>query len=380
MLKNDYIDDEDNITEKYREEAAAECLASWPEELQPMQEGVQQLIQAIFDESKLQEMTEDGNKPKLQENDLNERFYKKEFQTLWNTINHRYIYTVNFDSQELIDKSVKALDAELYVSKLLYTVTYASQKSSLSADMLQEGSSFNAAKNHTSIVDTVQSGQAKYDLIGKIVENTTLTRRTVGKILQLIKPETFAKYAANPEEFIAKAIKIIKEQKASVIVDHITYNTTDCTFNSDIFTQEKIRTMDKAYKAAKAIQDYIFTDGMASYVDEDGTEKKSVERKFAEDLDKADEVYIYAKLPRGFYIPTPVGDYSPDWAIVFQEGATKHIYFIAETKGSLESLQLRPIEKAKLNCADRLFSKLSNGLVIYKQVSNYQDLLDKVMQ
>lgn len=246
--------------------------------------------------------------------------------------------------------------------------------------MLQEGSSFNKAKNHTSVVKTGQSGQAKYDLIGKIVEGTNLTRRTVGKILQLIKPETFAKYAANPEEFIAKVTKLIKEQKASVIVDHITYNTTDCTFSSDIFTQEKVRTMEKAYKAAKAIQDYIFTDGMASYIAEDGSEKKSVERKFAEDLDKADEVYIYAKLPRDFYIPTPVGNYSPDWAIVFHEGSTKHIYFIAETKGSLESLQLRPIEKAKLNCAEQLFSKLSNGLVIYKQVSNYQDLLDKVMQ
>lgn len=115
MLKNDYIDEEDNITEKYRTEAAAECLVPWPEELQPIQEGVQQLIQNVFDESKLQEMTEDGNKPKLQDNDLNERFYKKEFQTLWKAINHHYIYTVNFDSQELIDKAVKAIDAELYV-------------------------------------------------------------------------------------------------------------------------------------------------------------------------------------------------------------------------------------------------------------------------
>ena len=183
---------------------------------------------------------------------------------------------------------------------------------------------------------------------------------------------TFAMYQSNPEEFITKVTRLIKEQKATMIVEHITYDTIEGSYDSSIFTAEKHGlTMDKAYPAKKAIQDYVFTDGSA---------EKSVERKFAESLDGADEVFIYAKLPRGFFIPTPVGHYSPDWAIVFHEGAVKHIYFVAETKGTMESLNLRPIEKSKIDCAKKLFAKLSDGLVTYDHVSNYQELLNKVLK
>lgn len=78
-------------------------------------------------------------------------------------------------------------------------------------------------------------------------------------------------------------------------------------------------------------------------------------------------------------IPTPVGHYSPDWAIVFHEGTVKHVYFVAETKGTMESLELRPIEKAKIDCAKKLFNRLSNGVVTYDHVDSFQQLLNKVM-
>lgn len=178
-------------------------------------------------------------------------------------------------------------------------------------------------------------------------------------------------YRINPEEFIAKTIRLIKEQKATMIVEHIIYDTIEGNYDSSIFTAEKhASTMDKAYKAKKAIQDYVFTDGTA---------KKSVERRFAENLDGAEEVFIYAKLPKGFYIPTPMGHYSPDWAIVFHEGEVKHIYFVAETKGTMKSLELRPIERSKIDCAKKLFEKLSGGLVTYDHVENYQELMNKVL-
>lgn len=169
-----------------------------------------------------------------------------------------------------------------------------------------------------------------------------------------------------------KAVRLIKEQKAAMIVEHITYDTIGGGYDSSIFTAEKHNlTMNKAYPAKKAIQEYVFTDGIA---------EKSVERQFAESLDSADEVFIYAKLPKGFYIPTPVGHYSPDWAIVFHEGKVRHIYFVAETKGTMKSLELRSIEKAKIDCARKLFAKLSDGLVTYDHVDSYQELLNKVMQ
>lgn len=165
--------------------------------------------------------------------------------------------------------------------------------------------------------------------------------------------------------------RLINEQKASLIVDHITYNMLDGTFDSDIFTESKATMEFKlAYKAEKHIKDYVFVDGI--------NKSASIEHDFAMALDNADEVCVYAKLPRGFYIPTPVGNYSPDWAIAFKEGMVKHIYFVAETKGSLSTLQLRGVEKAKIDCARMLFNKISTSAVRYEHVVNYQDLLDKM--
>lgn len=372
LVRNNYVDEEDHVTKEYREDVQAGNLAPLPEVLKPIEEGVHALVQAIYDDSLLKSMFEDGNKPKVLENPLNDRFEKAEFQKLWMAINHKYAYTVDFDSEELIRKAIAHIDSELYVSQLQYTVTSAEQRDKLSADMVHERSVFNDAKSKTTTLKHAHTSQVAYDLLGKITEGTVLTRCTVAAILQGIQPATFALYRNNPEEFITKVIRLIKEQKATMIVEHITYDTIEGYYDSSIFTAEKHNlTMDKAYLAKKAIQEYIFTDGTA---------EKSVERRFAESLDGADEVFIYAKLPKGFYIPTPVGHYSPDWAIVFHEGKVKHIYFVAETKGTMESLNLRPIEKSKIDCAKKLFAKLSNGLVTYDHVDGYQELLNKVMQ
>ena len=176
----------------------------------------------------------------------------------------------------------------------------------------------------------------------------------------------------NPEEFIRKVTQLIKEQKATMIVEHITYDQLEGCYDSSIFTAEKHgKSLQEAFRATKAIQDFVYTDGTA---------EKSVERRFVEALDGSHEVNIYAKLPKGFSIPTPVGRYSPDWAIVFHEGSVRHIYFVAETKGTMDSLNLRPIEKAKIDCAKKLFASISTGMVKYDHVDSFQQLMNKVMQ
>jgi type III restriction enzyme len=177
-------------------------------------------------------------------------------------------------------------------------------------------------------------------------------------------------FKVNPEEFISKTIKLINEQKATMIVDHITYNVTEGKYENDIFTANQAKVdYDKAYKVSKAIQDYVFTDGTA---------EESVERKFVKDLELANEVCVYAKLPRTFQIPTPVGDYAPDWAIAFNDDSgVKHIYFVAETKGTMETLELRGIEKAKTDCVRKLFNNLKLcDKVRYEVVDSYSKLLD----
>lgn len=372
LIKNDYITEDDSIAPQYRNDLASHALAPLPESLQPMAEGIHKLIQAIFDENALKAMFGNGNKTKAPENPLNERFYKEAFQKLWRAINHCYAYTVDFDSDELIRHAIAAIDANLYVSQLQYTVSKASQRENLNADMLREGDSFGTVKTKTEMLRHTEASQIPYDLVGKIAEGTVLTRRTVAAILKGIQPVTFAMFQYNPEEFIAKVTRLIKEQKATMIVEHITYNQIEGYYDSSIFTAEKHgKSFEDAFPATKAVQDYVYTDGTAD---------KSVERKFVEELDGSDEVNVYAKLPKGFSIPTPVGHYSPDWAIVFHEGSVRHIYFVAETKGTMDSLNLRPIEKAKIDCAKKLFATISTGMIKYDHVDSFQQLMNKVMQ
>ena len=367
LLKNDYIDDNEHITDQYRADLDNNALAPLADELKPISEGIHKLIQSIFNDKILEDMIGNGNETTVPSNDLNENFAKKEFQTLWNYINHKYAYTVDFDSIELIRKSIEQIDRELFVSQLQYTVSKSEQRDVMDVNMVRESNSFYEAKSSTTTLKHSETSQIKYDLIGKIAEGTVLTRKTVAAILQGISPIKFAMFKYNPEEFITKVIRLIKEQKANMIVEHISYDQIEGTYDSSIFTAEKHASFDKAYRAEKHIQDYVFTDGTA---------EKSVERKFAEELDGAKEVCVYAKLPKGFAIPTPVGSYSPDWAIAFYEGTVKHIYFIAETKGTMESLELRPIEKAKISCARKLFNEISTENVVYHDVDSYQSLLN----
>lgn len=368
LIQNGYVDMKRKVTDKYRQEVKTGTVAELPEELKPMTEGIHILIQAVYDDSVLKDMFADGHETKVTENPLNENFAKKEFQALWNEINHKYAYTVEFDSKELTKKAISHINEKLFVTELQYTATVGRQKSEMNEYEVEQGTSFTGEKTRTQTLKHAKTSQIKYDLVGKVAEGTVLTRKTVSAILQGIRADKLYMFKNNPEEFITKVIKLINEQKATMIVEHISYDTIDGAYDSAIFTAEKnTQSFERAFLAKKAIQDYVFTDGSAD---------KSIERKFAEDLDAAEEVCVYAKLPRTFQIPTPVGNYSPDWAIAFYEGKVKHIFFVAETKGTMESLNLRPIEQAKISCAKKLFNEMSTGKVKYHDVDSYQSLLN----
>ena len=368
LIQNGYVDMSRQVTDKYRQSVKDGTVVELPEELKPMADGIHALIQAVYDDSVLREMFSDGHETKVKENPLNENFAKKEFQALWREINHKYAYTVEFDSAELIRKAIAHIDAKLFVSELRYTTTIGRQKTEMNEHEIERGESFTGEKTRTQTLRHAETSQVRYDLIGKIAEGTVLTRRTVSAILQGIRMEKLALFKSNPEEFIAKVVRLVNEQKATMVVEHVSYNAIEGEYDSAIFTAERtMQRFDRVFLAKKAVQDYVFTDGTAD---------KSIERKFAEDLDAADEVCVYAKLPRAFQIPTPVGNYSPDWAIAFYEGTVKHIFFVAETKGSMESLELRPIEQAKIACAKKLFREISTNKVVYHEVDSYQNLLD----
>ena len=360
-----YITKDGEVTETFRKACAEETLLPLADELLPMSNSVMKLVQSIYDPSVLKGMIDDGSKTTTPDNKLNGNFMKKEFQELWRRINHKYAYTVSFDSEELIEKAVGAINKELEVTQLSYVVTRGEQKDNATLDDMKHGDMMCQKESATEKLKTDIVSNVRYDLLGKISSATRLTRKTVATILSKIRPQKFDMYKANPEEFIRKVTRLILEQKATITVEHISYNRLEGKFDSDIFTQEKHGTIDRAFEGKKSIVDYVFTDSEG-------------EREFVGKIDTAKEVAVYAKLPKGFHIPTPVGNYSPDWAIAFQEGEVKHIYFVAETKGSMSSMDLREIEKGKIACAEKLFAQISTSNVKYGKVDSFETLMDIV--
>ena len=367
LVKNDYTDDADQIADVYHEAKAAGKLADLPEELKPHAEQVFQLIDSVFSDAQLPKV-DDGRKPKT--NPLNANFEKKEFQELWARINRKAVYRVEFDSEELIRKCISALDSQLRVTPLQYTVQVGVQNDGLTDGQLRSGDGFSVTNTTTERGDSIHS-LVKYDLVGKVAENAQLTRDTTASILGQITPAVFEQFTRNPEHFISEASRIIAEQKAAMVIERLAYDEVDERYDVDIFTANQTgQDFSRATKQLKNhVYDYAITDS-------------DVERDFVKELDTSSEVVVYAKLPRGFLIPTPVGDYNPDWAISFKAGSVRHIYFVAETKGTMSSMKLREIEKTKIECARKFFDEISKRItadrVKYDVVTDYGKLMDLV--
>ena len=370
LIKNDYLNADDTVSDLFKDAEKQGTLAPLPEELKPMQEGIIKLVKSVFDPNVLNELFKDARGTKIADNPLNENFSKKEFQELWKAISPKYVYKVDFDSNELIKKSMDYINAHLNVRELQYVIRKGEQKDMMTQDGIEAKDSFTTTASENRKLGR-KASSTTYDLVGRISKATSLTRRTVVAILKGLDLAIFDMFKLNPEDFIAQVSKFINYQKATMIVEHISYSEAQgvAPYDPSIFTAEKVdRDLIKAYEGEKSVQRYMFLDG-------------KVEEDFAKEMDIPDnEVYIYAKLPRGFQIPTPMGNYAPDWAIVFHQDKVKHIFFVAETKGTLDSEELRGIEDGKISCAKKLFSSIRTREIHYEHVSTYQDLMDRVIR
>ena len=369
LLKNDYTDDADQVAAAYHEAKAAGTLATLPPELVPHAEQIFGLIDSVFSESQLP-VPENANKAKVNPiNDAN--FQKKEFKALWSRINRKAVYRVEFDSNELITNSIEALNERLEVTPLQYTIHAGIQNDAITDDQLKHGDSFHLTGTNVETHNASVHSMVTYDLLGKLAENTQLTRKTIAAILGGINAGSFAQFKENPEQFIAEASRLINEQKAATVVERLSYDAVEDSHDIGIFTasQTKYDFTHAGNKLEKHIYDYVVTDS-------------KVERNFVTELDTSDDVVVYAKLPKGFFIPTPVGNYNPDWAISFKDGKVKHIYFVAETKGSLSTLDLRGIENNKIECARKFFDMLNKKHeaknVKYDVVTSFGKLMEVV--
>ncbi len=366
MIVNGYIDRKGILTDKYYEDKAnGEIKVA--EEVADSAASIIEIVDSIYDEKSMQPENARSNNVELQVDE--DKLAMPEFKALWSKINAKSVYVVDFDTDELIKKSIESMDSKLRVSKIYFRVETGAMDDIKSKDALLSGESFVKEELASYGVTVTANSNVKYDLVGKLVDETGLTRKTVIAILQGIQPHVFNQFKDNPEECILKAASLINDQKATAIIEHITYDVLDEQYGIDVFTDPTIKGKlgVNAMKAKKHLYDHIVYDS-------------SNERDFAADLDTNTDVAVYVKLPDGFYISTPVGHYNPDWAIAFYEGNVKHIYFVAETKGSMRSMQLRLIEESKIHCAREHFKAISSDNVVYDVVDSYKSLMEKVMR
>lgn len=366
LIVNGYIDKKGALTDKYYEDKANGSIKI-ADEVSDSAQSVIEIIDSVYDSRAMQ--PEDARKNNVELSVDEEKLAMPEFKALWSQINSKSVYVVDFDTDELVEKAITSLNKKLRVSKVYFKVEMGTMEQIHSKDDLLSGSAFvkEESENYNHTISA--SYNIKYDLIGKLVDETGLTRKAIIEILQGIDVSVFNQFKTNPEEFIIKVAALINDEKATAIINHITYNVMDEKYDTRLFTDPTIkgRLGKNAMKANKHLYDHLVYDS-------------TNERSFAMELDTNKDVAVYVKLPDGFYISTPVGKYNPDWAIAFYEGNIKHIYFIAETKGSMDSMQLRLIEESKIQCAREHFKAISNGNVVYDVVDGYKSLLEKVMK
>lgn len=371
LIRNNYIDDNDQVLPNYHEAKANGKLATLPENLESIQQHVFKLIDGIFDPKAVEEMMEDANKN--QPNPINaDNLNRKEFQILWSKINQKAVFTVELDSNKLIKDVVKEIDKvamernNKFVETLSYTVSGSTQKDEISLEALEDKQTFGKVKTERLEANISAYSSVRYDLLGEIAEQTNLTRRTVAKILQGINAAIFGQFKHNPEAFIREISQIINHQQAQMLLQHLKYSLTEQRYEqNEVFISNDVSR--KALKLEKHVFEYAATDSV-------------IESKFALALDGAKEVVVYAKLPDRFQIPTPFGAYNPDWAIAFDANEVKQIYFVAETKGSIDTSQLRAQEYNKIQSAHKFFNTLNekqnsdNTKVQYHVVDSFEQL------
>lgn len=363
LISNGYVK-KGKLTEKYFNDKKAGTI-DLGEELNPIKAGIISRLDIIFNPDSMK--PDNARKPKVAT--FREDLFKEKFTEVWKRINVKTYYKVDFSTEELIKKAIESIDKHLSVTEIRIIIEGGSLENIRDKESLQAGVAMTAGKRRTIRVSEAIGNSVRYDLVGDLVSATGLTRKTIVEILKGIRPTTFAQFKMNPEEFILKTANIINDAKAIAVIQKIAYERSTNTYDMDIFTESTIRGKlgVNALESAKSLYDIVVVDS------------QGIEKNFAEALEKEDAVEVYTKLPRGFYINTPMGHYNPDWAVAFKEGSVKHIYFIAETKGndSIES-ELRGVELSKIECARRHFSAISDSNVIYDVVKDYQSLYNLV--
>jgi len=288
---------------------------------------------------------------------------RPEFQELWERIKHRTRYAVRIDTARLVDEVVAALDAEV-IRPPAVTVTKA--RVEVGTDAAFTALQMSAAKRVADLAGRFPLPNL-VDTMTHLLEHATppvrLTRRTLLEIVRRTRNQRAA--MDNPHEFATVAVRIIRERLADQFVDGIRYERTSEWYEMSQFDVEFERWEQHLVPAERALYDHVEYDS-------------EVERAFVQGLEERDDVLLYVKLPAWFTVPTPIGAYNPDWAIVMEERdehgtptGNERLYLVRETKGATWQTDLRPDERRKIDCGARHFALLD---VDYRVVSSVDEL------
>jgi type III restriction enzyme len=351
-------DDYHELSPEAQVEAVEKAL---PDEFKPFAAAVDKILKSVYD-PKTNMVADSRRKVKLRLKQS--EFHSEKFRELWSRIDGKTYYEVAFDDDRLVKDCINRMNVELRVTHLTALITTGEMA-------VNDSGMFGQRRLTRSEKLAAIAGNTPFDLLGEIAESCGLTRAVAGKIMGGIDPNVFDEYPANPEEFIEKAENIIREVRSDWIVKKIEYHKLDEKWDADeVFKDE-------------ADGGYSGENGNVADVDKHLYDKlkfdSKVELKFAQDMDSADRVELYAKLPDEFYIDTPMGKYNPDWAIVLKgENAGEHnIYFVAETKGA-KGQQLRGVESNKIACARKHFAAISGDKVKFDVVTSFDELMTKI--
>lgn len=388
LIKKDLVGLEDHITEHFHQVgllAVEQQLvdAIQDDELKKKAPAAVKLLSMVEDPQAFKHLVTNA-RGKRYDNTFNKKnFSTPEFTYLWRRISAKHAYVSDFTDAELEDRAIQRINSDLYVSHLSYSVSRGTQKENLSEADFNNKDGF-VAEDNGSYQRTLpyEATHVSYDLLGEVSEAAKITRASAARILQGIDPSKFDLFKQNPEEFIAHVSALITGEKQNLVAKSIKYYDLGTEYNSDdIFENEVGRAVEgdslPPVPSKKGVQSYVFPDSEG-------------EQKFAESLEQSSDVVVYAKIPRSLKIPTPAGEYSPDWAIAFQKGHNiRHVYFVAEQKGLDDTNDLRGNEENKIHSVRVLFKQMNERLLAkdpqaqpieFDLVDSFTTLLNKAMK
>lgn len=360
LVKNEYVDKKGKIQDKLKIEIDAldsneSGINKFTLQGEDFQDFFVEIVKELKHRCSVYEIKDASKKQRVK---LNKAVIdSEEFIALWEKINTKTIYSVNFDSNKLVENCVQ------HISKMstIKAPKIISRKDSV--DITRELGATSRLR-HEEVEEETSSRNYLPDIITELQNKTNLTRKTVVDIL--IGSNRLDDFKRNPQKFIEEVTRIIRNELRVFVTNGIKYEKIDDYYSVETFNSSDETLLsylnDKVIESKKSPYNHTICDS-------------KVELKFAKRFEQDDTVKVYVKLPNWFKIDTPLGNYNPDWAVVIEKHGTEKLYFVIETKGTNDINLLRPEEKAKIQCAEKHFEALGTKADFKAPVSNVDSFM-----